>query len=74
MTQNLVDLKRWKQTNEMRPTYICCDEFGQAERQEVIVATDKGWAILQVFDGFNVVAFDVYFCPFCGTKLPEVKE
>lgn len=51
-------------------TWSCCDKFRDAEGREMIVATNHGWAAVGV--GENV-AFDVCFCPFCGTRLPEIR-
>ena len=56
--------------NQPEP-WSCCDNFAYADREEIIVATNKGWAVLGEGD---VVLFDVTFCPFCGVKLPEIKD
>lgn len=48
----------------------CCESFKNAERHEIIVWTTNGIGVANE----DVILLDLLFCPFCGTKLPEVKE
>jgi hypothetical protein len=47
----------------------CCESFKTAEGHGIIVWTTHGIGVAND----DVIVLDLLFCPFCGTKLPEVK-
>jgi len=62
-----------KSSNE---PWKCCDSFRAMENADVIIITDKGYCVTDgefLASGSDAVLFDIAYCPFCGTKVPQIK-